>query len=68
MGNTLHYTKAVGSPDAFKSFTDIPHSSDTLRIANLSSFAVEGVAGNLSGLRYVTSSTITMKPSDRNTG
>jgi hypothetical protein len=68
MGNTLHYTKAVGFPDAFKPFTDIPHSSDTLRIANLSSFADEGAAGNPSGLRYVTSSTITMKPSDRNTG
>jgi hypothetical protein len=34
MGNTLHYTKAVGFPNAFKPFTDIPHSSDTLRIGN----------------------------------
>lgn len=53
--NGLQYTRAVEYPAFLKPLTDIPHSSDTLRVGNLTNFASEGVAGNPDGLRYVVS-------------
>ncbi|KAI0973116.1 hypothetical protein F4678DRAFT_427972 [Xylaria arbuscula] len=49
--NGLQYTKAVEYPSFLKPLTDIPHSSDTLRIGNVSNFADEGAAGNPTGYR-----------------
>ena len=54
VSNTLYYSKPVEYPNTFKSFTDIPSESNTLRTANFSSFATEGTANNPNGDRYVT--------------
>ncbi|KAI0009532.1 hypothetical protein F4779DRAFT_627777 [Xylariaceae sp. FL0662B] len=55
--NDLQYTKAVEYPAFFKPLTDIPHSSDTLHVGNLSSFADEGAAGYPIGMRALLATT-----------
>ncbi|KAI4871004.1 hypothetical protein F4820DRAFT_741 [Hypoxylon rubiginosum] len=55
--NGLQYTRAVEYPAFLKPLTDIPHSSDTLRVGNLTNFASEGVAGNPDGLRTLLATT-----------
>lgn len=51
ISNSLYYTKPVEYPEFFKPFTDIPHGNTTLRTANITSFADEGVEQNPSGNR-----------------
>ncbi|KAK7977182.1 hypothetical protein PG988_004672 [Apiospora saccharicola] len=57
ISNGLQYTKAVAYPEFMKPLTDIAHSSENLRVANLSNFADEGAAGNQNGLRTILATT-----------
>ncbi|KAI8622987.1 hypothetical protein F5Y19DRAFT_483234 [Xylariaceae sp. FL1651] len=55
--NGLYYTKAVEYPEFLRPLTDIPSTSNTLRIANISNFADEGTAGSPDGLRDLLATT-----------
>ncbi|KAK8134745.1 hypothetical protein PG984_006757 [Apiospora sp. TS-2023a] len=47
----MHYTKPVENPPAFRNFTSLPQLFGTMRISNLTDFAVEMAAANPSDHR-----------------
>jgi hypothetical protein len=51
--NNLEYTKAEEYPAVFKPFTELPPLSSTMRISNLSDFAIEMDASTPNGRRQI---------------